>query len=245
MVQDEDEIGKAIPESVIRQLDQQLDLLGEGIPYGTLAAEDIKAMFQTVYLVLRDTGRRPEEVARLILDCLEKDGDEHQLIWDNRKSKRLRRRLPITQETVDAINAWKARRAGLDLPRNSARYLFPAITNNTANHMLLSGNIARVMRAWVRSLDRIDSEVLGPDGMPLPFDRDLIYPYAFRHSYCQRHADAGIPQDVLRDLMDHRSANTTAGYYNPRELHQTGEKPQVARSRRETDGLRRYYERAS
>ncbi|MFE9381122.1 tyrosine-type recombinase/integrase [Streptomyces sp. NPDC006855] len=212
-VQDEDEIGKAIPESVIRQLDQHLGLLGEGIPYGNLAAEDVKAMFQTVYLVLRDTGRRPEEVARLVLDCLEQDGDEHQLIWDNRKSKRLRRRLPINQETVDVINAWKARRAELDLPRNSARYLFPAITNNTANHMLLSGNIARTMRAWVRSLDRIDSETLGPDGMPLPFERDLIYPYAFRHSYCQRHADAGVPQDILRDLMDHRSANTTAGYY--------------------------------
>lgn len=50
-------------------------------------------------------------------------------------------------------------------------------------------------------------------GTPAPFDRSLIYPYAFRHSYCQRHADAGVPQDVLRDLMDHRSANTTAGYY--------------------------------
>ncbi|MGW3926490.1 tyrosine-type recombinase/integrase [Streptomyces microflavus] len=212
-VQDEDEIGKAIPESVIRQLDQQIGLLGEGIPYGTLAPEDVKAMFQTVYVLLRDTGRRPAEVTRLALDCLEKDGEEHQLIWDNHKSKRLRRRLPITPETVDVINAWKIRRAGLVLPPNSARYLFPAITNNTANHQLLSGNSGRVMRAWVRSLERIDSEELGPDGTPLPFDRDLIYPYAFRHSYCQRHADAGIPQDVLRDLMDHRSANTTAGYY--------------------------------
>ncbi|MET7852682.1 tyrosine-type recombinase/integrase [Streptomyces avermitilis] len=212
-VQDEDEIGKAIPESVIRQLDQQLDLLGEAIPYGTLASEDIKAMFQTVYFVLRDTGRRPQEVTRLALDCLEKDGDEHQLIWDNRKSKRLRRRLPIGQETVAAINAWKTRRAGLELPPNSARYLFPAITNNTANHQLLPGNFGRAMRSWVRSLDRVDSETLGPDGLPLPFDRDLIFPYAFRHSYCQRHADAGVPQDVLRDLMDHRSANTTAGYY--------------------------------
>ncbi|MFE0771855.1 tyrosine-type recombinase/integrase [Streptomyces sp. NPDC058861] len=212
-VQDDDEIGKAIPESVIRQLDAQLHLLGEGYPYGAMTAEDIKAMLQTVYIVLRDTGRRPQEVARLALGCLEKDGDEHQLVWDNRKSKRLRRRLPITQETVDVINAWKARRAGLDLPQNSARYLFPAITNNTAHHQMASSSISRAMRFWVRSLDRLDAETLGPDGTPLPFDRALIYPYAFRHSYCQRHADAGVPQDVLRDLMDHRSANTTAGYY--------------------------------
>lgn len=212
-VQDEDESGKAIPESVIRQLDQQLHLLGEGIPYGAMAAEDVQAMFQTAYIVLRDTGRRPQEVARLVLDCSEKDGDDYQLIWDNRKSKRLRRRLPINQETVDAINTWKARRARLDLPPNSAGYLFPAITNNTAHHQMASSSISRAMRAWVRSLERIDSETLGPVGTPAPFDRSLIYPYAFRHSYCQRHADAGVPQDVLRDLMDHRSANTTAGYY--------------------------------
>jgi hypothetical protein len=31
--------------------------------------------------------------------------------------------------------------------------------------------------------------------------------------YAQRHADAGVPIDVLRDLMDHRSVSTTQGYY--------------------------------
>ncbi|MDV6271687.1 tyrosine-type recombinase/integrase [Rhodococcus globerulus] len=41
----------------------------------------------------------------------------------------------------------------------------------------------------------------------------LVYPYAFRHSYAQRHADNGTPIDVLRDLMDHRNIQTTAGYY--------------------------------
>jgi hypothetical protein len=40
----------------------------------------------------------------------------------------------------------------------------------------------------------------------------LIYPYAFRHSYAQRHADAGAPVDVLKDLMGHKSAQTTMGY---------------------------------
>jgi hypothetical protein len=53
----------------------------------------------------------------------------------------------------------------------------------------------------------------GPDGRPLPFDRSLIFPYAFRHSYAQRHAHAGIAIDVLKELMDHRDASTTAGYY--------------------------------
>ena len=47
----------------------------------------------------------------------------------------------------------------------------------------------------------------------MPFDRTKIHPYAFRHSYAQRHADNGTPVDVLRQLMDHRSIQTTGGYY--------------------------------
>ena len=51
------------------------------------------------------------------------------------------------------------------------------------------------------------------NGQRRPFDRKHIYPYAFRHSYAQRHADAGVPIDVLRDLMDHQQTSTTQGYY--------------------------------
>jgi hypothetical protein len=68
----------------------------------------------------------------------------------------------------------------------------------------------------------IDGELPGPDGTPAPFDPALVAPYALGHSYAQRHADAGVPVDVLRDLMDHVAVATTMGYYNPRELHQTG-----------------------
>ena len=38
-------------------------------------------------------------------------------------------------------------------------------------------------------------------------------PYCYRHTYAQRHADAGIAPDVLRDLMNHRNINATLGYY--------------------------------
>jgi hypothetical protein len=34
-----------------------------------------------------------------------------------------------------------------------------------------------------------------------------------RHSYAQRHADAGVPIDVLAELLDHRSYTVTRGYY--------------------------------
>ena len=45
------------------------------------------------------------------------------------------------------------------------------------------------------------------------FDKARATPYAYRHSYAQRHADAGVPIDVLAQLMDHRDLNVTRGYY--------------------------------
>ncbi|MFD7338493.1 tyrosine-type recombinase/integrase [Streptomyces violascens] len=209
----EDEIGKAVPESVIRQLDSRLDLLGQGFPYRGYAPKDIEAMFQAVYQVLRDTGRRPKEVVSLKRDCLEFAGSDSFLIWNNYKGKRLRRRLPITQETTEDIQVWAERRSGLITPHRSEPYLFPAITDSSRYAHLGSPNLARAMRLWVQSIDEIHSEGTGPDGLPVPFDREKIFPYAFRHSYAQRHADAGVPIDVLKELMDHKSADTTARYY--------------------------------
>ncbi|EOM74352.1 tyrosine-type recombinase/integrase [Rhodococcus rhodnii] len=46
-----------------------------------------------------------------------------------------------------------------------------------------------------------------------PFDKSKIFLYAYRHTYAQRHADAGVPVDVLRQLMDHRLMETTQAYY--------------------------------
>ena len=34
-----------------------------------------------------------------------------------------------------------------------------------------------------------------------------------RHCYAQRHADAGVPIDVLAELLDHRSYSMTRRYY--------------------------------
>ncbi len=53
------------------------------------------------------------------------------------------------------------------------------------------------------------------------------------------------PLLVLRDLLGHSSALTTEKYLNPRELHQTGEKPQVAWSRWEVERVPRVYGLAS
>ena len=78
--------------------------------------------------------------------------------------------------------------------------------------------------------DKLVTTGRSPDGVEHEerFDRRAIVPYSYRHSYAQRHADEGVPPDVLRDLMGHDSMQTTMGYYNYRELHQMGALSQVA-----------------
>jgi hypothetical protein len=67
------------------------------------------------------------------------------------------------------------------------------------------------MRAWVDSLPPIET----PRGhaKPVAFPNDAITPYAFRHSFAQRHADSGTPVDTLRELLGHDTVRTTLGYY--------------------------------
>ncbi len=209
----EDEIGKAIPESVIRQLDARLDSMGRGFCYRGYDPQTIEAMFQTVYQVLRDTGRRPREVVSLKRNCLEFDGRDCFLVWNNYKGKRHKRRLPITRDTTEVIQKWAEHRDTLTVPPRSIPYLFPAITDLGRYAHMDTNNLSRALRQWVDSIEEIHSEGTGRDGRPVPFDRSKIFPYAFRHSYAQRHADAGVPIDVLKELMDHRSADTTARYY--------------------------------
>jgi integrase len=66
--------------------------------------------------------------------------------------------------------------------------------------------LTNVHREWVDSL----GDLSGEDGKPFP--AAAVVAYAYRHSFAQRHADAGTPMDVLRDLMGHRSTYSTQGY---------------------------------
>jgi hypothetical protein len=61
--------------------------------------------------------------------------------------------------------------------------------------------------------------VTGADGQQRQevVDRLAVIPYAYRHSYAQRHADEGVAPDVLRDLLGHDDIKTTLGYYRVSE----------------------------
>jgi integrase len=212
----EDQVGKALPEPVIAQLDRHLHLLGEEGRAGSMSATDMKQMHQVIYRVLRDTGRRPGEVVSLKVGCIEVIDGQHNLVYDNHKAARLRRRLPVTTETAQVILAWEHRRMGLPTPPATRQWLFPSPqrrSHQALGHLTASA-VGRAFRAWVRRIPTLDGELLGPGGTPLPFDRSLVIPYALRHSYAQRHADAGVPVDVLKELLDHVAIQTTLGYYS-------------------------------
>ncbi|MGH3598799.1 MAG: tyrosine-type recombinase/integrase [Pseudonocardiaceae bacterium] len=211
----EDELGKALPDTVIRQLDTHVHLLGPNGRAGSMSATDLQLMHQTIYRILRDTGRRPGEAVSLHVDCIEIVDGQHNLIYDNHKAGRMRRRLPITADTAQVITGWRRRRDELGTPPAQARWLFPSPllrAQQSRGHMT-SHCVGRTFKAWIRRIGVIDSELLGPEGTPTPFDPSLITPYALRHSYAQRHADAEVPVDVLKELMDHRAVATTMGYY--------------------------------
>ena len=148
----EDDIGRAIPEEWIAHLDAHLHLLGtsSGFEPDGWAAEDLREMYRVYYQVLRDTGRRPSEVARLPDRPLEYTSGQPSLIYDNTKAGRHRRRLPIDQSTAAVIEAWSARLAALHIPAGCKGYLFPTPgARNRARRGHLSGSQFR--RAFVRA----------------------------------------------------------------------------------------------
>jgi integrase len=140
----EDEIGKALPEPVIAQLDANLDLLGPSGRGGVLTAVDLQAMHRAVYQILRDTGRRPGEVTSLSVDCVEVIGGQHNLIYDNHKAARKGRRLPITAATAAIIAQWRQHRLRLRTAPVIDRWLFPSpLLRSQQSHGHITPNCVR------------------------------------------------------------------------------------------------------
>ena len=87
------------------------------------------------------------------------------------------------------------------------------------------------MRAWVTALPRLDGPERDSAGRPVPFPRERVTFYAFRHSFAQRHADAGTPVDTLKELLGHDTVRTTLGYYRVTAKRKRAAQMLSARSR--------------
>ena len=203
----EDEIGKAIPEAVIRQLDRHLALSGRGSPTGPCPP---KRRDRHVPGDLRDPPRHRaphrREVAGLAGTAWNAGRDEYSLVWDNGKGRRLRRRrLPIQQGPP--ARSWTGRRpghsaatipanAGLPVPGGQRRRLQLQHLDRLDTSPARSGSGPTRSPCWTPR----PPDGTGPGAVRPREDLPVRVPAHLR----QRHANAGTPIDVLAALMDHK-----------------------------------------
>lgn len=206
---DPDEPGKALPPMVLAQLLDEALLARLG---------DWYVEYRVGFELAAHTGRRPSEICNLAADCLryeeepDRGGGKRRrpvLRYVREKPPAKRLSLPINDDTAAVIEAQQQR----------LRERFPHIAlsklpllprrrcNPTGRLALCSPTLGYRVSKWVRQLPTLRDE----DGSEFP--RGRVYLYALRHSYAQRHADAGVPIDTLQKLMDHRTTATTQGYY--------------------------------
>ncbi|MGM7774466.1 tyrosine-type recombinase/integrase [Arthrobacter sp. KNU-44] len=195
--------GRAIPAAAVAHLRNNLHAL-------TMYAN--RDMAIAILAVLIDTGRRPSEVASLRRDCLQRDrhGDWI-LLYDNHKAGRPQRRLPIQQETANAITGWLATPTAARASKS--RWLFPSPMKARTDHPASYGLLHGALRRLIRDVQPLQGPVKDLHGTPVDFTFAGLRPHDFRHSYAQRHVDNGTAPDELRDLLDHDDVRTTMGYY--------------------------------
>jgi integrase len=198
---DKNNAGRDLPTHIVQAIAANLHVLEERC--GTSE--------RRITEILIDTGRRPDEVCTLPWDCLAQDtSGQPVLVFNDLKNNRPGRRLPIAQETAAVLAAQKKdivrRFPGTPVDQLA---LFPRDAGNREGTKPLRadayGNGHRIFIGTIAHL------LIDHDGSP--FNTAKCVPYAYRHTYAQRHADAGVPPDVLRELMCHRSLRSTAGYY--------------------------------
>ncbi|MGW0916764.1 tyrosine-type recombinase/integrase [Streptomyces sp. NPDC002784] len=210
-----EEPGRDLPPEVVRQLCDALPRLDE------ITSREMRVAIE----VLIDTGRRPDEICELAWDCLAWDTDSQPvLVYDNWKEQRMGRRLPIPRATAELITGQKkrVRERFPDALLAELKLLPSAVKNPHGKKAISDGGLTGRHREWVNSLPPL----LLADGTE--FDKSAVVPYAYRHTYAQRHADAGVPADVLRDLMDHQSMDVTKGYYRVGEQRRRSAVDKVA-----------------
>jgi integrase len=203
---DRSDEGRALPPEVLEQLVAALPQL--------VASSGREAAVAVQLLI--DTGRRPDEICKLPWDCLEQDADgKHTLSYTDFKNNRIGVKLSIADATARLIiEQQQAVRARLPATPLGELVLLPrARRNRHGTRPLNDTTLADIHRDWVDELPPLRSGARAEDGTEIPFDKARVFPYAYRHSYAQRHADAGTPVDVLCDLMGHESMTTTQTYY--------------------------------
>lgn len=212
----------ALPETVFLQLlrDDVLALL----PAGTRR--------NMIELHAR-TGRRPWETRHLRFACLGWDTvriDRPDGTGENRtypfltywmQKSRRRHVLPLHESDAAVIERQQHHLRSTQpegfrvdgTPLDPEMLLFPTTRRSRANQHGIWPHESSIFGYWLSTWMTAIPELLDEDGAP--FDRRRVFAYAFRHTYAQLRADAGVPLDVLQALMGHRLPSTTQAYFRP------------------------------
>ncbi|TFD04109.1 MULTISPECIES: tyrosine-type recombinase/integrase [unclassified Cryobacterium] len=211
---DSDESFRFVPQPIVDWMMDHLHLVRRTTPYRTLEAK------MMLYMQER-CGRRTSETMRLRRDCISYDSaGQAYLDWDRVKAPYgPGPRLPIHQDVHDAIREWVNIQKEHEIESD---WLFPAVESRKDKPRSASFLVDR-MSDFVSVIEReapFPGEVEGVEGNLIYFDLSTIDPYAFRHAFAQRHADATdengrstFQAEDLQRWMGHKSYETTMGYF--------------------------------
>jgi integrase/recombinase XerD len=124
---------------------------------------------------------------------------------------RKQRITPLTSTTTAVISAWLTDRRGA--PTDP---LFPS-RHGTA---MSRDAVERRLTKHTATAARVEPTLT----------KKKVSPHVLRHTAAMRLLAAGVDSTVIALWLGHESVATTQIYINSRELHQTGQKPQVTRS---------------
>ena len=124
---------------------------------------------------------------------------------------RKERATPLTPATAAVLRDWLAERGG-----TGTDPLFPSRRGTRLSRDAVEHLVARHAAAAARTCPSIAAK--------------QVTPHVLRHSAAMALLHAGVDITVIALWLGHESPATTRVYLNPRELHQAGEKPQVAMS---------------
>jgi integrase/recombinase XerD len=142
-------------------------------------------------LLAAQTGLRVSELTRLTAADVHLGAGPHVRCTGKGRKQRC---TPLTAQTAGHLARWLGeRRAGGDDPVFCTRAGSPLSADAVARL------ITKHAEAAARNCPSLSAKT--------------VTPHTLRHSWAQRHADAGVAPDVLRDLMNHRNINATLRYY--------------------------------
>lgn len=211
------EPGRDLPPEILQQICSQL---------GTLASPHIRTAIE----ILIDTGRRPDDVVELPLDCLASDpGGAAVLVYDNHKAHRLGRRLPISSATAELIRAQQQRVRDQfpGTPASELKLLPTSWANRDGRRPLTVSALSTAHRDWLTSLGPL---LLDGGG---EFGKGRAVPYSYRHTYAQKARRCGRP-----DRRPRRAARPSQPQRHPRLLPRRRRPPPRCRRQGHRDAVR-------